>query len=242
MGGQVVDTLTAEEFMQQVLQKVSQDELRAIGDAASRKADRFGALFGDAATTPSEDALRWAFAHMFGMRKKGVALVAGLGAEAVGVLVGNLLHGDAPLPERFDTFAGGLAGFEDIATDLASEFLHFTAPDRYWLWSRWMWDPRTETGALRLVTMDEFDLYGPTPGQTYLKVGEAIAFVDETGRAVGFTALGAPSFGIDVFLACVYGIYMYTVLRMRMTQEFNHVVPQLPELARRLLGVWTMEA
>jgi hypothetical protein len=30
---------------------------------------------------------------------------------------------------------------------------------------------------------------------------------------------------------------MYTTLRMRMTQEFNQVVPQLSELLRRLLGV-----
>ncbi len=44
-------------------------------------------------------------------------------------------------------------------------------------------------------------------------------------------------FGTDVFLSCVYVIYVYTVLKMRMTQEFNKVMPQLPEFCRRLLGV-----
>jgi hypothetical protein len=39
----------------------------------------------------------------------------------------------------------------------------------------------------------------------------------------------------------VYAVYMYTTLRLRMTQEFNKVIPQLPELTRRLLGVWKME-
>jgi len=34
---------------------------------------------------------------------------------------------------------------------------------------------------------------------------------------------------------------MYTVLRMRMTQEFNKVVPDLPDLVRRLLGVYRPE-
>jgi hypothetical protein len=62
------------------------------------------------------------------------------------------------------------------------------------------------------------------------------------GRRSGFTSSGAKGlFGIDVFLACVYAVYMYTVLRLRMTQEFNKVVPELPELVRRLLGVYRME-
>ena len=45
----------------------------------------------------------------------------------------------------------------------------------------------------------------------------------------------------DVFLACVYAVYMYTVLRLRMTQEFNRIVPELPDLVRRLLGVYRPE-
>ncbi len=47
--------------------------------------------------------------------------------------------------------------------------------------------------------------------------------------------------GVYVYLACVYGVYMYTTLRIRMTQEFNKVVPQLPELIRRLLGTYRIE-
>ena len=109
-----------------------------------------------------------------------------------------------------------------------------------------MWDPRTETGALPLVTMDDVALGGELRGQVYLQVGEAVAFVDETGKASGFTALGGGGsggpFGIDVYLAAVYGVYMYTVLRMRMTQEFNRLVPELPDLVRRLLGVYYREA
>ncbi len=104
-----------------------------------------------------------------------------------------------------------------------------------------MWDPRAGTGSLPLVTTEEFDLDGPDRGETYLRVGEAMAFVNETGKAVGFTNLGSGLFGTDVFLACVYSVYMYTVLRLRMTQEFNRIVPELPDLVRRLLGVYRPE-
>jgi hypothetical protein len=40
----------------------------------------------------------------------------------------------------------------------------------------------------------------------------------------------------------IYGVYMYTVTRLRMTQEFNRVIPPLPDLVRRLLGVYRLDA
>ncbi len=51
----------------------------------------------------------------------------------------------------------------------------------------------------------------------------------------------ASRFAVDVYLAAIYGVYLYTVLRMRMTQEFNKVVPELPALVRRLLSVNRLE-
>ena len=40
-----------------------------------------------------------------------------------------------------------------------------------------------------------------------------------------------------LIMAALTVVYAYTVLRMRMTQEFNKVMPGLPEFCRRLLGV-----
>jgi hypothetical protein len=37
------------------------------------------------------------------------------------------------------------------ARDLAAEVLHFTAPERYPLMTRWMWDARVNTGVLREI-------------------------------------------------------------------------------------------
>lgn len=130
---------------------------------------------------------------------------------------------------------------ENIFCDLASELLHFTNPNEYWLWTRWIWDPKAGTGAMPLVTMEEVDLHGRSVGETYLKLGVATTFVRATGEAAGLVDFSNGPYGIDVFLACVYAVYMYTTLRLRMTQEFNKVVPQLPQLIRRLLGVWNME-
>jgi hypothetical protein len=200
---------------------------------------------------------------IFATRRKADAIIDVIGVEALRAALDQLLYSSSPTPDRFQRFVDSLSGFwndvrlahkplpgsdesdvpENILCDLASEMLHFTAPDEYWLWTRWMWDPRVGTGALPLVTMDDTELHGRNAGETYLKVGVAVAFVRATGEAVGFVKFGVGNspFGIDVFLSCVYAVYVYTTLRLRMTQEFNKVVPQLPELSRRLLGVWRLE-
>ena len=243
MGGQVVDTQSAEEFMRETLEKVSRDELMTVAALLDAKAAGFSALLatpGQARTLDRDD-LRRVLRSVFATRRKADTLLDDIGPARLGAAIDDLLHGSAVVTDRFMAFDRVLRGHPEPGFDLPSELLHFTFPDRWWLWTRWMWDPRAATGALALVTTEEFDLDAPDRGEGYLRVGEAMAFVNETGKAVGFTDLGSGLFGADVFLACVYAVYMYTVLRLRMTQEFNRIVPELPDLVRRLLGVYRPE-
>lgn len=238
MPGQVVDTHAAEEFMGEVLARVSASDLAAIAEACRAKSRGFAALLADGrAASLGRDDLRRVLRSVFATRRRADAILDAVGVPRLVAAVDALLHGDAPVHRRVERFDEVMAELPDQGFDLPGELLHFTYPDRHWLWTRWMWDPRIETGSLRLVTMEEIDLVGDGRGDTYLRVGGAVAFVHETGRAAGFTSTGPAPFTTDVFLACVYAIYLYTVLRMRMTQEFNKVVPDLPDLVHRLLGV-----
>jgi hypothetical protein len=47
--------------------------------------------------------------------------------------------------------------------------------------------------------------------------------------------------GMDLYLACVHAVYMYTVFRLKMSDEFNRILPELPELVERVLGVRQLE-
>lgn len=240
--GPVVDTSVAEEFMGEIATRCSEVDLAAIVDDCGHKSEALAALLGagQVASLPRGD-LRRVLRAVFASRRKADAILDALGPGRLAAEIDHLLSGEGGVGQRIERFSAVLEAFPEPAFDLPGELLHFADPGRHWLWTRWIWDPRIETGALRLVTTDEFELTGPTRGETYLKVGEATAFVAETGRAVGFTSMGGSPFGIDVFLACVYAVYMYTVLRMRMTQEFNKIVPELPDLVRRLLGVYRLE-
>ncbi len=240
----VVDTETAQEFMREALAQVTAEELDAIAGECEDKHRRVKTLLGSAAAgPPDEAALRRLLRSVFATRRRVGEVLPPGGAGALGARVHALVHGPGPAPERLEAFVEGLAPLSPtLGFDLGSECLHYTEPARHWLWTRWVWDPATRTGALPLVTLEEYDLDGGSVAGTYLRVGEATAFVQRTGEAAGFTRIGAGGFAVDVYLASVYAVYVFTTVRMRMTQEFNRVIPPLPELARRLLGVWRMDA
>jgi len=236
--GPLVDLESTQEFLREALGQISEAEMHAIEHEAREKSARFRALLGSpgAALQLDRNGLRHVLRSVFPVRRRADAILLSVGAAGLAARIDDLLHGSEPLGDRWLAFSDGM----ESASDLASELLHFTFPERWWLWTHWVWDPDLDTGALRLVTMDAADLRGADSAETYYKVGRAIAFVQETGVAAGLLQVSGP-FGVDVVLACVYGVYLYTVVRMRMTREFNRFVPELPQLARRLLGIHGME-
>ncbi len=267
--GQPVDTEAATEFMRSTLEKIARVELNEIEAELLEKGRRLQALLApDALPNLTEAQLYLILRSVFATRRRANAILKAIGLEEMKAAINDLLYQDGSVDGRFQQFVDRMTGFvgdvrvlrprkssdsrakqsaedaaleENIFCDLGSELLHFTRPNEYWLWTRWIWGPKTGTGAMPLVTMEEVDLYGFSVGETYLKLGVATAFIKATGEAAGFADFGTSPYDIDVFLACVYAVYMYTTLRLRMTQEFNKVVPQLPQLIRRLLGVWKLE-
>jgi hypothetical protein len=243
MAGPVVDTPSAQEFEREIAERVSAAELAAIAAGLDRKSLALRELLAPGAARLDRAALRQVLRWVFATRRHADEILDSVGERRLGTAIEALLDPAGDPAARFDRFDAILAELPGPGFDLPGELLHFTFPGQYWLWTRWLWNPQTGTGALPLVTTDDIDLaHGTTRGEVYLTVGRATAFVDETGKAAGFTAAGPGLFGTDVFLAAVYGIYMYTVLRMRMTREFNKLLPPLPDLMRRLLGVYHLEA
>lgn len=236
MVGQLVDTPAAVEFMSEIAARLPAGDVAAVTAKLDAKSEAFSRLLCDGhARDIDPDTLRRVLRSVFPARRRAAKIVESVGAGRLGEAIDDLLSGKDALDERVERLDVLLSDYPEAAADLPWELLHLTQPERYWLWSRWIWDPRTGTGALPLVTAEEVDLHGGDRVGTYTRVGEAMAMVSETGSALGF--FGEGPFDADVFLACVYGVYMYTVLRMRMTQEFNRIVPELPALIRRLLGV-----
>ncbi len=239
-----VDAPSAVEFMREALIKIDEADIGAVSELLARKRELLRPLLAEASLAQgTADAVRPILARVFATRRRSDEILLAVGAPVVARAIRDLLHGADPLDARFRAFEAVLSGLEaPILRELAGECLHHLEPERGWLWARWMWDPVTRTGALPLVMSEGFDLGGPDGGAIYLRVGAALGAVVEVADELGFGRMRANPFVVDVYLAAIYGVYMYTVTRLRMTQEFNRVIPQLPDLVRRLLGVHRLDA
>lgn len=241
---EAVDAPSAVEFMREALVKISEEDIGTVADLlAGKREDLAPYLSEPALGAANAEAVRPVLNRVFATRRRSDELLVAVGAPVLARAIRDLVHGGGRIETRFAAFDAATAAIEaPVRRDLAGECLHFADPERHWLWSRWMWDPEARTGALPLVMVEDFDFSGPDAGAVYLRVGAATAAVIGTARDLGFQRMGASPFAVDVYLAAIYGIYLYTVTRLRMTQEFNRVIPQLPDLVRRLLGVWAPAA
>ncbi len=234
----VVDAPTAQEFLVEIYRRATREQLDAISAAVERKSALFAAALSPEAIGRLEpEGLRLLLRRIFTARRKVSNVLGSHDAATLRANVSELLYGTGPLEARFEAYCATTMLEPQVAAEVASELLHFSDPARYWLWARWMWNPRTRTGSLPLLVSEDHDLEADGLGEGYLRVGQAVRSLDETAEAAAFRPPGGGPLGTDVFLACCYGVYMQLVLGMKMSDEFNSVTPQMPELTRRLLGV-----
>jgi hypothetical protein len=93
------------------------------------------------------------------------------------------------------------------ARDLAAEVLHFTAPERYPLMTRWIWDARVNTGVLREVW------HGDDIDQITIPVDDGFAtFAVLNEELEGFLAANGVyrdlPFYVDLLAAHIYAAYI----------------------------------
>ncbi len=235
----VVDTEAALEFLKEASKLAASDELALIGLRLEAKSRLFRErLLPGVIESLDETSLRELARHIFGFRRRIGKLIDHYGIEVMHNRINLLLHGAGPLAERFTTFVEDLGGIDEpLAASLASELLHFTFPQKYWLWTPWIWHQRKGNGALPLLLQSPGQINGSSPGQRYESLGRALAAVSNQGPVRDLPGYRQGAFGPDIFLACVYAVYMYTVFRIKLSREFNRVLPELPEMAQRVLGV-----
>lgn len=234
-----LDAASAVEFMREALIKISEDEIARIAAEVEVKRARVAPMVSEAVLRRAgETELARLLDGAFVTRRRAADILRTVGVHDIRDALVDLLHGAGAVQERLTRYDAATASIRAaVRRELGAELLRMHDPDRYWLWARWLWNPATDTGALPLVLMGDCDLHGDTAGEIYLKVGEATRTVLLMADELGFTRMRGSPFAVDVYLGGVYGVYLYTVTRMRMTQEFNRVIPKLPELLRRLFGV-----
>ncbi len=239
----VVDAEAALEFMKEATKLATSSELEDIGQRLEKKASLFSELLTEEHVPElTEDEFRQLIASIFSIKRKANKILRSVAIEPLREILAVLLYGEEALAVRFNRTSQALVLIDEtMRFNLICEILHYSNPKKYWLWTNWIWDSKTHTGALSLVLQDNINLEAETPGELYIKIGQTTALVNAMGHSVGFSSAGTGLFGTDVFFACVYAVYMYTVFRIKLSQEFNRILPELTELTQQILGVKSME-
>lgn len=157
----------------------------------------------------------------------------------------ELLYGSDELDQRFERFC--IVSKDNLKIkkpfEVAGELLSFTDPTHYWPWFAFMWNPETDTGSLALVFNDRTFLQNISSlPELYKVVGHAQERLKESSKDLGIDFTGMENrYDVPVFLGAVYSVYLYTVTRVRMTNEFTTILPSKLELLKRLLGIYKKE-
>jgi len=171
---------------------------------------------------------------VFSVRRKRQRLIEETGVENLKRAISDLLYGKASSwEERVENFVKYIKGVDrKAARDLASELLHFTFPEEYVLWTSWIWDPESESGAVVFLKEEPPKRY--MYGETYEEFEQIYKQIQEKLLDFGIKVKGY--LFVDIFLAMIYATYVdyMTLSTMHSAKGF---FPPAGVMARRLLGV-----
>ncbi|AAC06680.1 hypothetical protein [Aquifex aeolicus] len=187
---------------------------------------------------------------IFAARRKKKRIIEETGVENLKEAIKKLLYGEEggflglgkkedkrTWEEKVEEFARSIRGVDKrAAKDIAAELLHFTFPDKYILWTSWVWDPETETGAIVFLKEEP-----PTGGKGRKMYGETYEQFEQVYKQImeklhEFGVKVKDYLFVDIFLAMIYATYVdyMTLSTMHSAKGF---FPPAGVMARRLLGV-----
>jgi hypothetical protein len=228
--------------LQEALGQVSPEDVIAIADELAERRDR---LFLELATDPSKLAGSFAdIALAVTHTKVNARTISNYFAQNDYQIFRELLYGEAPAAIRVAGFVEKLNALDTrLALELATGLLHNSDPSNDWLWTRWLWDPTTGTGILPLLAGSSHNLLATNIADGYSRVGAVSALSMKFAEGTGLWTdelVGNKQrvlFANSAFLACAYAVYMYGSTSWRLSRDFNELLPSLPNMARRLLGL-----
>jgi len=236
------DDPVLEETLQEALKQVSPQDVIAIADELSARHERLflNLKVHSAQWTASFADIAAAVTHT----KANARTITNYFAQGDYKLFDELLYGESPAPVRVANFVEKMNALDTrLALELASGLLHNTSPNDYWLWTRWLWDPTTGTGILPLLAGSTHNLLADNLADGYARVGAVTAmsmkFAEGTGLWTDELMVNEKraQFANSAFLACAYNVYLYGTTSWRLSREFNNLLPSLPNMARKLLGL-----
>ena len=196
----------------------------------------------------TEETLEQLLDTVFSARRRIYSHLAGLGMPKVAESIHALLYGAGALIDRMETFSQLIAVDENAhrevrkqagknrraAFDFAAEMLHFRAPDRYPLMTRWVWDQNTVSGALReFIRGNDARVEIPLGNSPEMFEGARAWLVAQLTEQGVYRDM---PFWVDLVLAQAYTDYFRSLAEGMLSADFGRGITPV-EHVRKFLGI-----
>jgi len=237
MGRTKLDTFLVRDYLVKILSEGEEFVQEFYGDLLKKSRIFGNVLSKERIPSLREEDIKRLLKLSFPSRRRAERIIKETGLQRLKEALFGLLYEEVNWEERIENFYKVIRGIDRKATrDLGSEILHFTFPDKFILWTGWIWDPESETGAVVFLKEEPpiggrgREMYGRTYEEFMEIYLQIYRILEEFGvRVRGFLF-------VDMFLAMIYATYVdyMTLSTMHSAKGF---FPPAGVMARRLLGV-----
>ncbi|AWR97971.1 hypothetical protein DFR86_10775 [Acidianus sulfidivorans JP7] len=141
-----------------------------------------------------------------------------------------LKNTNASYDERVENFVSKVKGGtkEDIE-DMAKEIIHFLEPEKYPLWTRWIWNENRHTGSITYVLKDDAKLKSES---------DFFATVEELKKVLDIFGLSSSDYYYTtVFLVYAYVRYLDYTLHLAVDKKAAGLLPTHLTTTALVLGL-----
>jgi len=141
----------------------------------------------------------------------------------------TLKNRDLPYYERVKSFSSLKSSEPEDLEDMAKEIIHFIEPQKYPLWTRWLWNPKRNSGSITYILKD---------GVTLKNERDYFNAVSELKEVLSVFGLSSPNYYYtSIFLVYSYVRYVDYATLLAVDRKGGGLYPSHLSTTAMVLGL-----
>ncbi|ARM76770.1 hypothetical protein [Acidianus manzaensis] len=178
----------------------------------------------------TEDDAKKLFDNIFYSKKHYQDVISKTSIPELQIAYNFLKNTNAGYNERVETFVSKVKGGnkEDLE-DMAKEIIHFLEPEKYPLWTKWIWNEKRQTGSITYILKDETKLNSQS---------DFFAAVDELKKVLDIFGLSSSDYYYTTaFLVYAYVRYLDYTMHLAVDKKAAGLLPTHLTTTALVLGL-----
>ncbi|QKQ99214.1 hypothetical protein GWK48_01315 [Metallosphaera tengchongensis] len=165
----------------------------------------------------SEEEMKKVFDSIFYARRHFEEVLKKAGVSKFSSALGYLKDEEMSYNERLSKFLATIGYNDEDIEDMAKEIMHYLYPEKFPLWTRWIWNNKKNTGSINYVLKEGLNLKSET---------EFLSSVDELKRVLEIFGLSSGNYyPTSVFLVYAYVRYLDYTTHLAVDKKAAGLIP-----------------